>query len=323
MNCKQFNSIKLEEVLVSLGHHPTKQNEKEAWYRNPFATENQASFKLDKRNNIWYLHSEGIGGNNIDFMKKYLKSSVKEVLEWTEKQNFSSFQPQNVIQKQNSLNQNYQITEIKELQNENLKKYLHQRGLSQIIYPLIKEVHFTISEKKLYAIGFENLSGGWELRNSFYKGSLLKKDISILNLNNENHNQNRSQYETGKRIVVFEGFIDALSFVEMKPFYNGDILVMNSISFLNKTKNHLQNYPEINLFLDNDKAGENCKTSILKSFPEAKDHSGIYFPHKDLNEYLVAKIKTEIENQNQREQKSNVKQEQQENEIHQMYRRKR
>ena len=102
MNCKQFNSIKLEEVLVSLGHHPTKQNEKEAWFLNPFGTETEASFKLDKRNNIWYLHSEGIGGNNTDFMMKYLKASVKEVLEWTENQNFSSFQPQNVIHSKNS-----------------------------------------------------------------------------------------------------------------------------------------------------------------------------------------------------------------------------
>ena len=52
------------------------------------------------------------------------------------------------------------------------------------VYPLVKEVHFAIGEKKLYAIGFENLSGGWELRNSFYKGSLLKKDISVVNFNN-------------------------------------------------------------------------------------------------------------------------------------------
>ena len=315
MNCNQFNSIKLEEVLVSLGHHPTKQNEKEAWYRNPFATENQASFKLDKRNNIWYLHSEGIGENNIDFMKKYLKSSVKEVLEWTEKQNFSSFQPQNVIQKQNSLNQNYQITKIKELQNENLKKYLHQRGLSQIIYPLIKEVHFTIGEKNLYTIGFENRSGGWELRNSFYKGSLLKKDISLINLNNQTENKN---------VAVFEGFTDALSFVEMKPFFNGDLLVMNSVSLLNRTKEYLKNYSEINLFLDNDKAGETCKNSILKSFPEAKDHSEIYTLHKDLNDYLLSKNKTKIEKQQQQEQK--FKQEQQESEINQanpIYKRKR
>ena len=93
----------------------------------------------------------------------------------------------------------------------------------------------TIGEKKLYAIGFENFSGGWELRNSFYKGSLQKKDISIVNLNNENQN------ETGKRIVVFEGFMDALSFVEMKPFFIGDLLVMNSISLLNRTKEYLKN----------------------------------------------------------------------------------
>ena len=315
MNCKQFNSIKLEEVLFSLGHHPTKQNEKEAWFLNPFATENHASFKLDKRNNIWYLHSEGIGGNNTDFMQKYLNASVKEVLEWAEKQKFFTFQLQNIIQKQNSLNQNYQITEIKELQNENLKKYLHQRGLSQIIYPLIKEVHFTIGEKNLYTIGFENRSGGWELRNSFYKGSLLKKDISLINLNNQTENKN---------VAVFEGFTDALSFVEMKPFFNGDLLVMNSVSLLNRTKEYLKNYSEINLFLDNDKAGETCKNSILKSFPEAKDHSEIYTLHKDLNDYLLSKNKTKIEKQQQQEQK--FKQEQQESEINQanpIYKRKR
>ncbi|MFN8363399.1 MAG: toprim domain-containing protein [Cloacibacterium normanense] len=62
----------------------------------------------------------------------------------------------------------------------------------------------------------------------------------------------------GKRIVVFEGFIDALSFVEMKPFFNGNLLVMNSISLLNRTKEYLQNY-KIHLFLDNDKPGEICK----------------------------------------------------------------
>ncbi len=319
MNCNQFNSVKLEEVLISLGHHPTKQNEKEAWYLNPFSTETQASFKLDKRNNVWYLHSEGIGGNNIDFMKKYLNSSVKEVLGWTEKQNFSSFQQQNVIHSINS-KPNYQITEIKKLQNEHLKSYLHQRGLSKVVYPLVKEIHFTIGEKKLYAIGFENFSGGWELRNSFYKGSVLKKDISIVNFNNESQGQN----ETGKRIVVFEGFMDALSFVEMKPFFKGDVLVMNSISLLNRTKEYLKNYSEIHLFLDNDKAGENCKTSILKSFPEAKNHSEIYALHKDLNEYFVFRNNTKIEKQQQVE--LNPKQEQEESEInpaHQTYRRKR
>ena len=315
MNCNQFNSIKLEEVLVSLGHLPTKQNEKEAWFLNPFKTENHASFKLNKTNNVWYLYSEGIGGNNIDFMKKYLNYSVKEVLEWAEMQHFSSFQPQKDYHSKSS-SLNYHITEIKELQNENLKIYLQQRGLSPTVYSLVKEVHFAIGEKKLYAIGFENLSGGWELRNQFYKGSLLKKDISVVNLNNN--------LKKNKNVVVFEGFIDALSFVEMKPFFNGDLLVMNSVSLLNRTNEFLKNYSEIHLFLDNDKAGENCKTSILKSFPEAKNHSEIYALHKDLNEYFIFRNNTKIEKQQQVE--LNPKQEQEESEInqaHQTYRRKR
>jgi len=177
MNCKQFNSISLEEVLLSLGHLPTKQNEKEAWYLNPFASESQASFKLNKRLNVWYLHSEGIGGNNTDFMRKYLNTSVNEVLDWAKKQNFSSFHLQVQVRKSEP---NYRIDEILNLENINLKKYLKQRGLTSKTYDYVKEVRFTVGEKKLYAIGFENLSGGFELRNSFYKGSLLKKDISIV-----------------------------------------------------------------------------------------------------------------------------------------------
>lgn len=281
MNCSQFNRISLEEVLLSLGHLPTKQNEKEAWYLNPFASESQASFKINKSLNIWYLHSEGIGGNNVDFMKKYLNASIKDVLEWAEKQNFSSFHQQNITRKQNSLQPNYKTTEIKELQNENLKKYLQERGLSPNVYPFVKEIHFKTGDKNLYAVGFQNQSGGWELRNSFYKGAILKKDISIINL------EQKTDYQNGKNVAVFEGFIDALSFLEMRKNFNGDLLVMNSIAMLGKTKEYLENYSEINLFLDNDPAGLKCKNEILQSFPNAKDYSEIYENHKDFNDYLI------------------------------------
>ncbi|MDF2932883.1 MAG: hypothetical protein K0R36_2214 [Chryseobacterium sp.] len=291
MNCKQFNSISLEEVLLSLGHLPTKQNEKEAWYLNPFATESQASFKLDKRINAWYLHSEGVGGNNTDFMKKYLNAAVNEVLDWAQKQNFSSFHQQQQIKKSEP---NYTIDEILNIHNPNLKQFLQGRGLSPKIYDYIKEIRFTIGSKKLYAIGFENLSRGFELRNSFYKGSLLKKDISILNLNSNVQIISNLQDENIKSVAVFEGFMDALSFIEMQKSFAGDILVMNSIALLNKSIEHLKNYSDINLFLDNDNAGIKCKSQIIKSFSEAKDHSGIYSEHKDLNEFLIHKMKNNV-----------------------------
>ncbi|MCT3642175.1 hypothetical protein CMU11_08320 [Elizabethkingia anophelis] len=290
MNCKQFNSISLEEVLISLGHLPTKQNEKEAWYLNPFASESQASFKINKRLNYWYLFSEGIGGTNTDFMKKYLNASVNEVLLWAEDQNFSSFHQQEHIKKSKP---NYRIDEIMDIQNPNLKNYLQERGLSPKIYDYIREVRFTVGEKKLYAIGFENLSGGFELRNSFYKGSLLKKDISIINLNCGLQDISSVEVKNIKSAAVFEGFMDALSFVEMQRSFAGDILVMNSIALLNKSIEHLKNYSDINLFLDNDTAGIKCKSQIIKSFPEAKDYSGIYSNHKDLNEFLIHRIRND------------------------------
>ncbi|MBA5629224.1 toprim domain-containing protein [Moheibacter lacus] len=304
MNCKQFNNIPLEEVLQNLGHLPTKQNEKEAWYLNPFSNESQASFKLDKRQNLWYLFSEGIGGNNTDFMMKYLNASVKEVLVWVKEQYFSSFHQQNQNYTQGSDKTNYQITEIKELQNPNLIKYLQERGLSSNVYPLIKEVHFTIGDKKLYAIGFKNESGGWELRNQYYKGAVLKKDISMIYLNQNNQLKN-------KNVVVFEGFIDALSFVEIKRFFKGDLLVMNSIALLSKTKEQLKNYSKIHLFLDNDRSGEKCKIELLSSFPQAKECSKIYSDHKDLNEYLLHRIRNENKNQH-----SEKKQQEQDKQKH-------
>ncbi|MBV6878768.1 toprim domain-containing protein [Epilithonimonas ginsengisoli] len=293
MNCKQFNSISLEEVLLSLGHLPTKQNEKEAWYLNPFASESQASFKLEKRINAWYLHSEGVGGNNTDFMKKYLNASVNEVLDWAQKQNFSSFHQQAQIKKSEP---NYTIDEILDLQNPNLKQYLQGRGLSPKVYDHIKEVRFTIGSKKLYTIGFENLSGGFELRNAFYKGSLLKKDVSIIDLNSNGQDKSNIQNRDIRGVAVFEGFMDALSFIEMQKSFVGDILVMNSIALLNKSIEHLKNYPDIHLFLDNDNAGIKCRSEIIRSFPAAKDHASFYSNHKDLNEFLIHRMKNNVSN---------------------------
>ncbi|PVV56297.1 toprim domain-containing protein [Chryseobacterium sp. HMWF035] len=270
MNCKQFNSVQLEEVLLSLGHLPKKQNEKEAWFLNPFGTEIEASFKLCKRQNIWYLYSEGVGGNNIDFLKKYFNYSINEILSWASEKSFSSFHQQTEIEKPN-----YNITEVAEIQNWNLKKYLFERGLTQRSFRFLKEIKFTINNKKLYAVGFENLSGGWELRNSFYKGSLLKKDISIIK-NDSN------------KIVVFEGFFDALSYIEFQEKLKEDIITLNSISMLNRAKNYLQNYSEILLFLDNDPAGKKTKDELLSSFSNAVDCSFIYKDYKDFNEFLVA-----------------------------------
>lgn len=283
MNCRQFNTVALDEILNLLGHHPSKENEKEAWYINPFSGEKTASFKYDRFRNKWYLFSEAVGGNNTDFIQKYFNYNLTEVLHWAKKQNFYSFHQQTLFKKPEP---NYKIDKVSGLQNLNLQKYLQERGLSPYIYKYLKEVHFTIGNKNLYAIGFENLSKGFELRNSFYKGSVLKKDISVIGKSLS------TQMVQNKNIAVFEGFMDALSFIELHKFYSGNILVMNSIALLKKTMDYLKDYSEIDLYLDNDKAGIKCTAEIIKSYPGAKDHSKEYIDFKDYNEFLLHQIKT-------------------------------
>jgi 5S rRNA maturation endonuclease (ribonuclease M5) len=291
MNCKQLNFIPLEEVLASLGHLPTKQSEKEAWYLNPFGSESQASFKVDRKQNLWFLFSEGVGGTTTDFVQKYLNCSVSEALKWGISQNSFSFHQQEQL-KAPKPPPAYTIDKVIDLQHPNLKNYLFSRGLSVLVYPFVKEVHFSFGYKKLYAIGFENCSGGWELRNPYYKGALSSHDISLFSIGEKStastDHTNPSDGNVTK-ILVFEGFMDALSFIQMQKSYQGDLLVLNSIALIGRAMEHLKNYDEIGLFLDNDKRGELTKKEILQAFPHARDYSGLYKQSKDLNAHLMQK----------------------------------
>ena len=277
MNCKLFNTIPLEEVLQNLGHLPTKQNENEAWFLNPFTNENLASFKLDKRNNVWYLHSEGIGGNNIDFMIKYLKASVKEVLEWVEKQNFSSFQQQS-FQRQNleNLHKNYEILEIKSIKHSALLEYLNERKVANQT-KFTQEIHYRMNGKNYFGIGFKNDSGGYEIRNKFAKICLGKKDISTI--------KNGS-----KSVKIFEGFFDFLSFKNIEGYLGkepSDYIILNSVSMIYKAQKSFEDYKNIELYFDNDEAGNRAVEILKKELNNVEDARILYSGFKDLNEYLI------------------------------------
>jgi hypothetical protein len=275
MNCSQFNKISLEDVLQNLGHHPIKQNEKEAWFLNPFGTENHASFKLNKRFNIWYLFSEGIGGNNIDFMKKYLNTSISEVLQWAENQNFSSFQHQKKTSIQNET-KNHEITEVKEIQHPALLEYLKSRRVENQT-KFLKEIHYQMNYKNYFGIGFKNDSGGYEIRNAYSKICLGKKDISTI--------------ENGSKSVrVFEGFFDFLSFKNVENYLEkepADYIILNSVAMINNIQNEIKNYENIELYFDNDQAGNRTVEIIKKENKKAEDCRLLYSDFKDLNDWLI------------------------------------
>ena len=279
MNCKQFNRISLEEVLLSLGHLPTKQNEKEAWYLNPFATESQASFKINKNLNYWYLFSEGIGGTNTDFMKKYLNASVNEVLVWAESQSFSSFQKQNIPDRKfENQSKNYEILDVNEMRHPVLLEYLSERKVGDQTQ-FLHEIHYRMNDKNYFGIGFKNDSGGYEIRNKYSKICLGKKDISTIKNGSES-------------LRVFEGFFDFLSFKNVEEFLQkeaADYLILNSVSMISKIKKSLDNYENIELYFDNDEAGNRAVEMIKNENEIAEDCRVLYSDFKDLNDWLIHK----------------------------------
>ncbi|WP_418664569.1 toprim domain-containing protein, partial [Alistipes ihumii] len=139
-----------------------------------------------------------------------------------------------------------------------------------------REVRYTIGGKEYFAIGFRNDAGGWELRNPRFKGSSTPKNITTLDNGSDT-------------TMVFEGFIDFLSYLSLKanPTPAIDATVLNSVTNLQKAVPFLSHHRVVHAFLDNDDAGRKALARLEESLPstEVIDQSVFYRNHKDLNDY--------------------------------------
>ena len=168
-----------------------------------------------------------------------------------------------------------------------LLAYLRERKIdTDVARNECVEVHYACNGKRYYAIGFRNRSGGYELRNRWFKGCIAPKDISHIRQDGENEN---------KICLVFEGFIDYLSFLTLMKYgslpcfdaMESDFIVLNSVSSICKALPLLRKYGKTVCLLDNDAAGHNAFASLYKALNgKAEDLSSLYKGFKDLNDYL-------------------------------------
>lgn len=278
MNAIQAREISIEKILQNLGCKPLKLNENESWYLSPFRIEKTASFHLNRKINRWFDHGEQKGGNVIDFVIAKFGFNVTEALSYLEKfDSFFSFQKQifeTPVKEQN--NENH-IEKIIPIQHLALIQYLKSRGIAKFqTESNLKEVHYTIKDKKYFAIGFENRSGGFEIRSKYAKICLGKKDITLIS--------NQSQI-----LRIFEGFFDYLSFSQIrdnKKLEQSDYLILNSVALITKNLSVLENYQTIELYLDNDTTGNKYTEIIKEAFQNSIDYRGFFKGYKDLNEWF-------------------------------------
>src|SRR4030095_15293060 len=77
------------------------------------------------------------------------------------------------------------------------------------------------------------------------------------------------------------------------PNEQTDFLILNSLSFLEKSRNLLEKHQQIHLYLDRDKAGLHATQHALKWSTKYCDKSHFYKHSKDLNDYLIKRCQQE------------------------------
>lgn len=280
LSFSQAKQIPITEYLSGIGLEPSKIRGNDHWYLSPFRHERSPSFKVNTKLNVWYDHGAGEGGTLLDLGARLHSCSLQEFLNKLSAGNHDSHKFTYHRNSFEPAERKLDILSTRDLRNTDLVHYLESRGIkSHFAHEYCQEVEFRIGEKSYLAVGFPNRSGGYELRNRWFKGSSSPKDVSVVD-NGSSH------------LCVMEGFMDFLSLlnlnqkrvIELPP--RTSFLVLNSISFLNKNLTLLQAHDEVRLFLDNDLAGREAKQALTLKGISFKDAASFYADHKDVNEFL-------------------------------------
>ena len=281
MNIEKAKHIPMELLLQKMNYTPSKTNGFDVWYISPIIeNESTPSFKVNTKINKWYDHGLQKGGNIIDFIAIKFNYTIPEVLKFLENysnESIFSFQKQkNITSNLSEAKTKVNIIKVVEIQHYALKEYLENRKIYHYENESnLKEVHYEVNGKKYFGIGFQNRSNGFEIRSKYAKICIGKKDITLIVKGDKNK----------KTIRIFEGFTDYISFKSLEK-NSSDFLILNSVALISRCDEILLNYEEIELYFDNDAAGNLYTKSTLEKFKNAKDCSAIYKDFNDLNDWL-------------------------------------
>ena len=279
------------EYLERKGTKPVRKTPTYAMYRSPLREETHPSFKVDTEKNLWIDYGEGRGGSIIDLCMRMEGCTLSEAIRRLG-QNASDngtysflndFMPNN-SQPVMAVNGARRLIEISDTLPPHLQDYLTKERCIDLekATPFLKCISYEVRGRCYQAIGFANLSGGYELRDDkTFKGTIAPKDITPIFT------------DRAEPVCIFEGFMDFLSFLSMKEEITNHCLVMNSVSNVARTIRYLndRHLTHIRAFLDNDEAGRRTVQDFIKAGFHVEDMNIHYKDFKDLNEYHVSCVR--------------------------------
>ncbi|MBC7851121.1 MAG: toprim domain-containing protein [Chitinophagaceae bacterium] len=284
MTISEMKLFDLVDYLQSHGFLPAKIQGTNYWYKSPFRDERTPSFKVNRKLNTWYDFGEGMGGSIVDFGLRFHRCSISELLSRTTN-DIAWFSIPNVTSSHSkhfdTAPEGIQIVKASDIHSAALKSYLCERYINlEIASRFLQEVTFKNKGMSYYALGFQNDSGGFELRNRHFKGSSAPKDLTFMN-------------NGSSEVHVFEGAFDFLTLCTIRKAkqLTGNVLVLNSASFFRKSIPLLEQHSVARLYFDNDITG--CKINDLALKIEGTkciDERHQYKAFKDLNQMHMQNV---------------------------------
>lgn len=286
MNSQQAKQIRIDDYLARLGYSPKRADAKRLMYISMLAPagEKTPSFQVSADGHAFHDWSTGVSGSIVDLAMyiigtrdvsaalAHIESTIGCPAQVTTKTNSFSF-----YQQKKSA---FEVISVREVTSYALLTYAKNRGIpTDIVRTYCSEVYYRItsSRKEFYSLGWQNNSGGWELRNRFSKVAAAPKDVTMVN------------DLCDCTFLVFEGFFDFLSAVALRWFRPMEMnaIVLNSTALLDRALPLLQQASKVVCLLDNDDSGRKATVRILQGCPLAEDHSALYDGYNDLNDYLM------------------------------------
>jgi len=279
------------EYLERKGIKPVRKTPTYAMYRSPLWEETHPSFKVDTEKNLWIDYAEGRGGSIIDLCMRMEGCTLSEAIRLLGQNApvngtysfLNDFAPNNT-QPVMAVNGARRLIKISDTLPPHFQEYLTKVRCINLekAMPFLKCISYEVRGRRYQAIGFANLSGGYELRDDkTFKGTIAPKDITPIFT------------DRAEPVCIFEGFMDFLSFLSMKEEITNHCLVMNSVSNVARTIRYLNDRHLIHIraFLDNDEAGRRTVQDFIKAGFHVEDMNIHYKDFKDLNEYHVSRVR--------------------------------
>lgn len=278
MDAKIINKFPIRDYLAARGIRPAKDRGYYGLYHSPLREDRTPSMKVDYDKNLWIDYGAGEGGTLIDLVMRMEQCDAGEAMRLMEQMisdrpSFSFHGNSNpVVPHRESV---VTIEQVRPLENPALLAYLTERGIDLAAARAhCSEVHYRVTDKSYFAVGFRNDAGGWDLRNRYFKGCTSKAPTT-----------RRGDYPT---CLVFEGFMDYFSYLTLKrnPTPPHDAVVLNSVTNLVQAIPFIASHEHVYTYLDNDEAGRKAMSELKATCRNLSDQSIHYRPHNDLNDYL-------------------------------------